>query len=163
MSKRSFLLLLWGSILFLAAELLFAVPVDQDPDLVLRVQHALQSQGYDPGPADGVVGPQTKEALRRFQRDQELKVTGIPDEPTLDRLRLDGDGPPGEDDDRIEAELRQKWEQNSRINPDNLEVDSRDGVVHLTFKGDDPTEFTLAVREARTVQGVKKIVVRYKG
>jgi hypothetical protein len=40
------------------------------------VQSALARAGYDPGAADGVMGEKTAAALRNFQRDRHLKVTG---------------------------------------------------------------------------------------
>lgn len=50
------------------------------------VQRELKRAGYDPGIQDGMIGPATRDALRRFQEDQGLPVTGEPDVPTLTRL-----------------------------------------------------------------------------
>jgi len=44
--------------------------------LVENVQEQLQGEGYDPGPADGVMGGQTRSAIVAFQRDHGLAVTG---------------------------------------------------------------------------------------
>jgi peptidoglycan hydrolase-like protein with peptidoglycan-binding domain len=41
-------------------------------------------------PADGIAGPQTRRALKRFQRAHGIKVTGIADPATLAALGLDG-------------------------------------------------------------------------
>ena len=41
-----------------------------------QVQQALQSRGYDVGPIDGVMGEQTQRALRRFQREEGMIITG---------------------------------------------------------------------------------------
>lgn len=41
-----------------------------------RIQTTLRSMGYDPGPEDGVMGPMTREAIRRFQADRGVQVTG---------------------------------------------------------------------------------------
>jgi len=43
-------------------------------DLVRQVQSALKSRGYDPGVADNSMGPKTKEALVKFQKDNGLPV-----------------------------------------------------------------------------------------
>lgn len=43
-----------------------------------RVQQALAERGLDPGPADGVMGPRTREAIRAYQRQQGLKPSGRP-------------------------------------------------------------------------------------
>lgn len=42
------------------------------------IQRALSAKGYDPGPADGLMGPKTREAIRQFQRDNGFPVTGRP-------------------------------------------------------------------------------------
>lgn len=46
-------------------------------DTVKAVQQALNDRGYDCGPADGVVGVKTEEAVRQFQQDSGLTVDGI--------------------------------------------------------------------------------------
>lgn len=45
---------------------------------VARVQAGLLKLGYDPGPADGVMGPKTESAIRAYQRDHRLLVDGRP-------------------------------------------------------------------------------------
>ena len=42
-----------------------------------QVQEALHRAGYDPGPADGVFGPLTRAAIRRFQKTIGTDPTGI--------------------------------------------------------------------------------------
>ena len=60
---------------------------------VRQAQEALKAQGHDPGPVDGVMGPQTKDALRAYQRAQNLTETGQLDQQTTDKLGLaDGMG-----------------------------------------------------------------------
>jgi len=41
-----------------------------------EIQHALSEKGYFGGPADGNWGPESIEALKRFQRDQNLVDDG---------------------------------------------------------------------------------------
>lgn len=60
------------------------------PDLVRETQRALAERGYDPGPADGVLGPATTDALRRFQRDAGLSETGQPSAALLRFIRIPG-------------------------------------------------------------------------
>src|SRR3954447_3490452 len=50
-------------------------------------QEALRSKGYFNGTVDGKYGPQTREALTKFQREQGLPVTGRLDEATSARLK----------------------------------------------------------------------------
>lgn len=52
------------------------VPTSQSAPVIRQIQGVLQERGYDPGPLDGVLGKKTKEALRRFQKDHRLAVTG---------------------------------------------------------------------------------------
>ena len=56
-----------------------------DPQLQ-SAQQALLNLGYDPGPADGFMGKKTKIAIRSFQRENRLPVTGILDQETLSVL-----------------------------------------------------------------------------
>jgi peptidoglycan hydrolase-like protein with peptidoglycan-binding domain len=53
-----------------------------------QAQQALSQLGYDPGVADGVYGPRTRQALAAFQQAQQLPVTGVLDTPTLQALDL---------------------------------------------------------------------------
>jgi peptidoglycan hydrolase-like protein with peptidoglycan-binding domain len=43
---------------------------------VREVQQGLLDIGYWPGPIDGIMGPRTRAALRRYQQDENLPVTG---------------------------------------------------------------------------------------
>jgi peptidoglycan hydrolase-like protein with peptidoglycan-binding domain len=45
-------------------------------DRVAAIQQALARGAYGPLPADGIVGPQTRDAIRRFQAHHGLPVTG---------------------------------------------------------------------------------------
>jgi peptidoglycan hydrolase-like protein with peptidoglycan-binding domain len=53
---------------------------------VRSVQQALQSKGLHPGAVDGVMGPGTQQAVRDFQRSQNLPETGRIDAQTLEKL-----------------------------------------------------------------------------
>ena len=61
------------------------LPPDQ---VVVNVQSQLQREGYYDGPIDGVLGPNTREAIAAFQEDHGLAVTSAVDEPTLETLGL---------------------------------------------------------------------------
>lgn len=56
-----------------------------DP-LVRRAQIELKARGFDPGPADGLMGRRTRAAIVAFQRRSTLPQTGRLDEPTRDAL-----------------------------------------------------------------------------
>jgi formate hydrogenlyase subunit 3/multisubunit Na+/H+ antiporter MnhD subunit len=56
-----------------------ATPLDAPPvtnQLVLLVQCHLNDLGYDAGPTDGLIGPRTREAIRRFQHAEGRRTTG---------------------------------------------------------------------------------------
>lgn len=55
-------------------------------DALFDAQRALSKLGYDPGPADGLMGPRTKLALQSFQTDRGLEATGLLDPPTSEAL-----------------------------------------------------------------------------
>ena len=43
-----------------------ATPKQSRPEHVRELQEALAQAGYDPGPVDGIFGPRTKAALRKY-------------------------------------------------------------------------------------------------
>jgi len=67
-------------------------PLDQQP-LGARDRIALQADlkklGYDPGDPDGIVGRQSRAALRRYQKDRRLPADGLPSLEMLGRLNAD--------------------------------------------------------------------------
>ena len=56
-------------------------------DLVMEVQRFLQSKGYLFDRVDGIMGPNTRWALKRFQSDQGLPQTGEITADVLSRMR----------------------------------------------------------------------------
>jgi len=56
--------------------------------LPMDVQYALSRCGYYAGPIDGDIGPASRRAIRAYQRDHGLPVTGGIDEPLLRALRV---------------------------------------------------------------------------
>ena len=57
-------------------------------DIVMRVQLSLKAYGYYDGDIDGTVGPKTRDALKRFQTDYGLKVTGTITPEVLDAFKI---------------------------------------------------------------------------
>jgi hypothetical protein len=57
--------------------------------VIANVQAALQEQGYYNDAVDGLIGPNTRAALRNFQRDRRLPITAAINGPTLEALGLD--------------------------------------------------------------------------
>lgn len=56
------------------------------PSDVRQIQQALKDKGFDAGPIDGQLGPQTEQALRSFQQAQGLQATGQIDQKTMAAL-----------------------------------------------------------------------------
>jgi lytic murein transglycosylase len=54
---------------------------------LLALQTALNERGFDSGTPDGVVGPATRDALRRYQRSEGLPADGYPTLELLQRLQ----------------------------------------------------------------------------
>jgi hypothetical protein len=50
------------------------------------VEEALQAKGYKPGKIDGIADDETRSAIRAFQKDNKLLVTGVVDQKTADHL-----------------------------------------------------------------------------
>lgn len=58
-----------------------------DRALLREIQEHLSELGYDPGPADGLMGWQTRRAIRDYQQKVNLPVDGEPSHELLNRLR----------------------------------------------------------------------------
>jgi photosystem II stability/assembly factor-like uncharacterized protein len=67
-----------------------ATQAKRPDDTVKRAQEALNAAGYDVGVPDGAAGTRTVAALRRFQTDQGIPVSGKLDDATLSALGLGG-------------------------------------------------------------------------
>jgi len=56
-------------------------------DVVYKIQRALQDKGHNPGPIDGIIGPQTHTALKAYQKSNNLASGGLTLE-TLNKLNV---------------------------------------------------------------------------
>ncbi len=57
-----------------------------DSSLVLQIQQGLNRFGYEGIDVDGVIGNQTRNAIRKFQERYRLEVTGEPNDETVRKL-----------------------------------------------------------------------------
>ncbi|GAA0772653.1 peptidoglycan-binding protein [Roseibium denhamense] len=62
-------------------------PVDTDPRLK-QIQMVLADLGYGPLDVDGVMGANTAAAIKRFEFDRGLPLTGAPGAKTIERLEM---------------------------------------------------------------------------
>jgi len=85
-TRRNLLVLLGFLLVMLSIGIMNvrAAPVS-DAD-VREVQLTLWDRGYYPGPTDGILGSGTRAAIRHYQRDENLPVTGRLDADTARRL-----------------------------------------------------------------------------
>lgn len=51
-------------------------PPEEMTTLVQTIQKTLSTLDYNPGPVDGLLGNSTKSAIKKFERDRKLSVTG---------------------------------------------------------------------------------------
>ena len=58
------------------------------PDIVKSAQQKLDDDGYNAGTPDGKLGPATQRAIRKYQSDKNITVTGKLDESTLSHLNV---------------------------------------------------------------------------
>ncbi len=56
-------------------------------DLIEKLQGALESAGIDPGAADGLFGPKTKDAVKAFQEKAGLDTDGVVGPNTVKALK----------------------------------------------------------------------------
>jgi localization factor PodJL len=64
-----------------------SVEAETDNELVALVQKLLAEKGFDPGPADGLLGRQTMDAITAFQEQTGLPKTGTIDEGLVEALK----------------------------------------------------------------------------
>lgn len=62
-------------------------PASQQYGTVSQIQSGLAAKGYNPGPTDGVAGNRTRSAIRAYQRDHGLQVTGQPSSQLASHIR----------------------------------------------------------------------------
>jgi len=77
-----------GAAGFLALSLVPLASATKQNQQVENVQQALRDKGYNPGPINGVMGPETRQALAQYQKAQDLPVTQRLDAKTMDSLGL---------------------------------------------------------------------------
>lgn len=65
-----------------------SIATDQGLLVAMRAQLELKRLGHYNGAIDGVVGPDTQGALRRFQQSQNLSQSGVLDNATLGKLGI---------------------------------------------------------------------------
>lgn len=65
-------------------------------EMIIEAQKALKRLGYDPGEIDGVWGARTSDAIKKFQKNSLLQLSGKLDKKTMERLGLQSENRAGE-------------------------------------------------------------------
>jgi peptidoglycan hydrolase-like protein with peptidoglycan-binding domain len=65
-------------------------PTSKKSNAIRQAQQQLKAAGFDPGPADGHLGPHTRAALRDYQAAHSLPKTGKLDQATQKSLMAGG-------------------------------------------------------------------------
>lgn len=61
------------------------------PEILRKAQATLNARGFKAGPANGRMNPQTRQALRQFQKSENLEETGRLNPGTLTALGMEAD------------------------------------------------------------------------
>jgi peptidoglycan hydrolase-like protein with peptidoglycan-binding domain len=67
-----------------------------DHDGTQKLQQTLHDKGFYNGPVDGIMGHQTREAIRQYQKSEDMTVTGHLDGKTADKLGVEPETVGGE-------------------------------------------------------------------
>jgi hypothetical protein len=95
-----------------------AAPMSGDD--VREVQQTLHDKGYYPGPIDGILGSRTRAALRQYQKDENLAVTG----------RLDADT-------TRKVEETRRTVDSDRMKIQGMDTDNDGAITRQEYRGDD--------------------------
>ena len=60
-----------------------------DAAVISGIQARLRNLGYDAGPADGLLGPRTRRAIRLYEQQNDMTVTGEPGKVVASKLASD--------------------------------------------------------------------------
>jgi peptidoglycan hydrolase-like protein with peptidoglycan-binding domain len=127
---------------------------------VEEIQKILKDAGFDPGPVDGVMGGQTRSAIRKFQKEKGLKQTGKIDSVTY--LALNRQKESAKEPSKIELEkdsFASVSEQSQEINvvleeKKKSRADVQDEIMTYRLKSKD---------RIKQIQAVLKKAGFYKG
>jgi len=123
----------------LSIGLSISVAAQYDPE-IYQAQKALKVRGYNPGTLDGLWGKSTESAIKHFQVDTELPVTGKLDEQTKVKLGLESSARPVKrklqaDEQRVALVIGNSAYRYAPLkNPQNDAVDMASSLKNLGFK-----------------------------
>lgn len=86
MSRAAIAALVLAPLFSHAADIAYWNETVSDRATIAAAQRVLRAEGYDPGPADGKLRPQTAQAVMAAQKERELEPTGRLDRRTAAAL-----------------------------------------------------------------------------
>ena len=115
---------------------------------VVSLQSALTDRGYNTGPADGVVGPRVRGAIRTYQADAGLPVTGEATHSLIANLESD-------DDDAVDDSTQGNDSGNFASRIQQVEGDlQRRGYYVGEFDGEADDQYRTAIRAYQADAGL---------
>jgi Putative peptidoglycan binding domain len=84
---------------------------------VQNIKEALKAKGHNPGPMNGSMDTQTQQAIREFQRTNNLRVTGEVDQQTAEKLGVTIGGQKGSRKGEQSTAPRSGGSSSERVGP----------------------------------------------
>jgi peptidoglycan hydrolase-like protein with peptidoglycan-binding domain len=131
---------------------------------VKEVQDILKAAGFEPGLVDGVIGAQTRVAIRKFQNKKGLATTGKLDYNTWTALMREKENPKSTSQEQAESKLAQSRSASAfvKLGEETSKVETKDikqiagpqgKVVGVLQSKDKTTQIQLALQKAGFYKG----------
>ena len=118
-TRRNLVVLLSLLLVVLSVGIMNARPAPDSGDDVREAQQTLLDIGYWPGPIDGILGSRTRAAIRQYQKDENLPVTG----------RLDADT-------ARKVEEARRTSNSDRMKIQGMDTDNNGAITRQEYQGD---------------------------
>ena len=130
---------------------------------VEEIQGILKEAGFEPGPIDGVMGAQTRVAIREFQKKKGLKSTGKIDSATQLALNREKEILKTSPEKESEVGLSLDWSTPTIIKEQDLDTDKQDMAKKIKVQ-DEVLSFRLKSKDrVKQIQAALKKANFYKG
>ena len=126
---------------------------------VKEAQEILKDAGFDPGPIDGIMGGQTRSAIKAFQKAKSLKPTGKIDSITLLALNREKEAPKNFKQDDTEKLLQLHLQEISKDTRSKEELQKIMGPQNKEIKEEIPKDKTRQIQFALKKAGLYKGVI----
>lgn len=129
---------------------------------VKGIQEILQSQGFEVEEVDGFMGPQTRQAIKKFQESRSLKPTGTIDQATLMLLEAAEKTNDGGENPEIPGSVLETKKSGST--EDTIEKNKPEEFIDKSAMHDEILSYRLNSKESiKKIQFVLKSAGFYKG